>query len=113
MRMKHAILGLAALAAALACVFGVAASAATGSNTAKPPIHFALVSYAVPGSDSLTELTAGARQAAKQINAKGGFGGRTVVIDACNSMFSPATSTVCVHKLLAKHPVAEFGCELT
>jgi hypothetical protein len=72
---------------------------------------FALISYKIPGSDSLSELTQGADGAAAQINASGGIGGRKVVIVPCNSMLQPAAATVCAHRTLADHAVAEFGCE--
>ncbi len=89
------------------------ATSAAVPSASKTPIAFALISYRIPGSDSLTELTAGADAAANQINAAGGFGGRKVVIDVCNSMLNPAAATDCAHQMLADHPIAEFGCELT
>ncbi len=113
MRLKHATAGL--VVAALACASGVAAIASTGSKSganAKSPVRFSLISYSIPGADSLTELTQGANAAVKLLNAKGGFGGHKVIVDTCNSMLQPAAATACAHKLLAKHPTAEFGCEL-
>ncbi len=109
MRSRHATVGLVFV---LACVFGVAAYAGTGSKQAKPPVHFELITFQIPGSDLLTEFKAGADAAAKIINAKGGFGGRKVVIDTCNSMLQPSVATTCAHRTLANHPVAMFGCEL-
>jgi ABC-type branched-subunit amino acid transport system substrate-binding protein len=109
MRRKHALGVLAGMAV---LVFGVAVSASSGKSDAKPPIRFALITFQIPGSDLLSEFKAGADAAAKIINAKGGFGGRKVVIDGCNSQLQPAAATACAHTTLAKHPVAMFGCEL-
>src|SRR5438876_12298687 len=107
---KGALVGLALV---LACASGVAAYAGTGSKSAKPPIHFELITFQLAGSDLLTEFKAGADAAAKKINAKGGFGGRKVVIDTCNSQLTPSVATACAHSTLGNHPVAMFGCELS
>ncbi len=109
MRLKYAVPGLIVL---LLGASGVAALAGTSSKSAKPPVRLALISYSIPGADSLTELGQGAKAAAQALNAKGGFGGRKVIIESCNSQLQPAAATACAHKTLAKHPVAEFGCEL-
>jgi ABC-type branched-subunit amino acid transport system substrate-binding protein len=84
-----------------------AQNAATGS-----PINVALISFKVPGEDSLTPMQAGAEAAARVINAKGGFGGHPVHIVSCNSMLEPAASTDCAHKTIVEHPIAMIGCEL-
>jgi branched-chain amino acid transport system substrate-binding protein len=86
-------------------------ASASNASPSKAPVVLALVSYKIPGSDSLSELTEGANAAAAQINSSGGIGGRKVVIDPCNSMLEPAAATVCAHRTLADHAVAEFGCE--
>jgi len=115
MRMKHAIAGLIV---AVLVGSGVAASASSGSrnstriDSSKPPVRLALITFQVPGSDLLTAMRAGSLAAAKAINAKGGFGGRKLIIDICNSMLQAAPATSCAHTTLAKHPLAEFGCEL-
>jgi ABC-type branched-subunit amino acid transport system substrate-binding protein len=87
-------------------------SAATTNASNSSPITFALISYSTPGADSLTELNIGASAAVASLNAKGGFGGRHINLITCNSMLVPTTATVCAHKTLAQHPIAEFGCEL-
>jgi branched-chain amino acid transport system substrate-binding protein len=102
---------LLVLGVALVCVSGVAAS--SGGKDAKAPIHFELVSFAVPGSDLLTPFKAGAAAAANVLNKKGGLGGHKVIIDSCNSSFTPAGSTACAHLAVNNHAVATFGCELT
>jgi branched-chain amino acid transport system substrate-binding protein len=109
MRLKFAIAGLVVV---LLCASGVAAVASTSSKSAKPPVHLALIALALPGSDLLTYFKTGAGVAAGQINKQGGFGGRRLIIDACNSQLQPAAATACAHKTLAFHPVASFGCEL-
>jgi branched-chain amino acid transport system substrate-binding protein len=79
----------------------------------KPPVRFAFISMKIPGINLLDTSGAGAQAAAKKINAEGGFGGRRVIIDTCNSMAQPATATTCAHRTLAKNPIAQFGCEVT
>jgi branched-chain amino acid transport system substrate-binding protein len=102
---------LGGLVVAAACSVGATAVAGTGDKGAKPDLHIALVAAAVPGVDLLTPFAAGADAAASAINAKGGFGGRKVVIDTCNSKFNPAGVTVCANQLVGRRPVSEFGCE--
>jgi branched-chain amino acid transport system substrate-binding protein len=116
MRIKPAIAWLMVVtlcALSAACGSSSSKSSVGQTSASKSPVTFALISYKIPGSDSLTELSAGANAAANQINATGGFGGRRVVIATCNSMLQPAAATVCAHKTLAEHPVAMFGCELS
>jgi len=109
---------LGALAVALAAASTVAVSIATAGqrsariDRSKPPVHFASVAAKIPGVDLLTSMGSGAKAAAAWINAHGGFGGRKVVVDYCNSMFQPSTATVCAHSTLAKHPAAMLGCEV-
>jgi branched-chain amino acid transport system substrate-binding protein len=115
MRLKHAVVGLVVVAlgaSAVAAVAGTGGKSGTRLDAAKPPVRFSLISYSIPGADSLTELGDGAKAAQKALNAKGGFGGRKIIIDTCNSQLQPAAATACAHKLLANHPTAEFGCEL-
>lgn len=132
MRTKHAAAGLVvallSLSGLTACGSGddaeTTSTGGAGSSTAdaaaggaidesKPPVRFALNTLQIPGSDLLTPFAAGAQAAADEINANGGFGGRRVVIDSCNTQGQPASASVCAHKTLAKDPIAEFGCELT
>lgn len=89
-----------------------AASTTAATTASKSPITFAVVSWKLPGSDILTAFSAGAQAAAKQINASGGFGGRPVTLDVCNSMLEVAAATACAHSTIAAHPVAMFGCDL-
>src|SRR5438067_6389381 len=104
MRMKNAIAGV--IVAVLAGS-GVAASASSGSgsstriDSSKRPVRLELITFQVPGSDLLTAMKAGAVGAAKAINAKGGFGGRKVIIDTCNSMLQAGPATSCAHTTLA------------
>jgi ABC-type branched-subunit amino acid transport system substrate-binding protein len=124
---------LALLLAALLCVVGLtacggddngsgsaASTSSSGSTTSggqldssKGDVRFSLVILKIPGSDLLTPYGKGAEAAAKQINAQGGFGGRQVVIDQCNTQGQPATTSTCAHQGVTKKPVAFFGCELT
>lgn len=103
------------------CVAGLSAcgSGSGGSGRAKgashndKPVVFVLNTLKISGSDLLTPYAAGADAAAKQINARGGFGGRSVVIHTCNTMGQPSTTATCAHTTVADHPVAALGCELT
>ena len=88
-------------------------SASTGGTSSTAPVTIAVVAYKVPGIDLLTAMTAGANAAAQQIDGAGGIGGRRVVVTSCNSMFQPATATICAHKALAAHAIAMVGCENT
>jgi ABC-type branched-subunit amino acid transport system substrate-binding protein len=85
-------------------------TSASGAAT-KAPVTLAVVTYKVPGLDLLTPMTAGAQAAASQINAAGGIGGRKVVITSCNSLFQPATDTVCAHNALNANATAMIGCD--
>src|SRR5579862_8488663 len=108
---------LVRLAVGLACAGGLTAYATASSFAArahvssKPPVVIEMVTFTIPGLDFLTSYLGGAQAAAKAINAKGGFGGRKVVIDSCNGMLSPAADTVCANSSLANHPVAMIGCD--
>jgi branched-chain amino acid transport system substrate-binding protein len=110
MRLKYILVGLAIAAVCAGSTVGAVAS--TKKQQAKPPIHLALIALRLPGSDLLTFFQRGATVAQNQINKAGGFGGRKLIIDACNSQLQPAAATACAHATLAKHPVASFGCEL-
>jgi ABC-type branched-subunit amino acid transport system substrate-binding protein len=74
---------------------------------------FFLATLKLTGTDLLTPYTAGAQAAADQINAQGGIGGRKVVIDTCNTMYTPSVAVACAHKAVADHAAAMFGCEPT
>lgn len=115
---------VAVSAAALLCCVAVAAcgSSHSGSGTRggsanqaktadRSPVVFELVSAKTTGVDLLDPYEAGAQAAVKAINASGGFGGRKVVLDTCNSMLTPAGATTCAHKAIANDPVAMWGCE--
>jgi branched-chain amino acid transport system substrate-binding protein len=95
-----------------------ASTAATGASAAKvdpakPKVHIALVANKVPGSNLLDQYNEGAQAAADQINAAGGFGGREVVIDACNGQSTPSIVSVCAHRLVKSNPVAMIGCDVS
>jgi ABC-type branched-subunit amino acid transport system substrate-binding protein len=94
-----------------------ATTAAEGSggslDTSKEPIVVALNALKVQAVDLLTPYEAGAAAAAKQINAQGGFGGREVKVESCNTGYQPATSVACARKVVDKKPVASIGCEPT
>jgi len=96
-------------------VSGVVALASTGKTTkldaSKPPVRFAVISISLPGVPLLTDLNAGAQAAAAQINAAGGFGGRKVIVDSCNSSSQTAAAVACAHSTLSNHPILEFGCD--
>jgi ABC-type branched-subunit amino acid transport system substrate-binding protein len=112
MRLKHAIV-VGLVAALVGVTVAVSASAGGDSKSAKEPIHFALVAIQFPGLDLLGDMGTGADAAAKYINTHGGFGGRQVVIDKCNSQYNPATALACAHTTLDKKPFADFGCDPT
>ncbi|MBF6621347.1 MAG: ABC transporter substrate-binding protein [Patulibacter sp.] len=98
-----------------------ATTTATGSqgesggaiDDSKEPIVVALNALKVQAVDLLTPYEAGAEAAANKINAAGGFGGRKVVVESCNTGYQPATTVTCARKTLAKKPVATIGCEPT
>ncbi len=134
MRVRNGIVGFVAC---LLCLAGLAAcgssSTSTSSSTAaastagstaattsaaagnKSPVVLAINSIQVPGVTLLTDLTTGANVAVKAINAAGGFGGRKVVLETCNTLNTPGPATICAHKQLGSspRPIAEFGCETT
>jgi branched-chain amino acid transport system substrate-binding protein len=106
--------GSAASPAATSSGSSSGSTASSGKlDSSKPDVRFSLVILKIPGSDLLTPYGQGAEAAAKQINAEGGFGGRKVVIDQCNTQGQPATTSTCAHKEVTKKPTAFFGCELT
>jgi ABC-type branched-subunit amino acid transport system substrate-binding protein len=87
-------------------------AAATGKlDPSKPDVHISVISIKIPGSDLLTPYTAGANAAADAINAAGGFGGRKLVVDSCNSQNQTSIVTSCVQRLISKNPVAFVGCD--
>ncbi len=96
-----------------------ATTAASGGEStgkideSKEPVVVALNALKVQAVDLLTPYEAGAEAAAKKINAAGGFGGRELVIESCNTAYQPATAVTCARKMLAKKPVATIGCEPT
>jgi len=88
-------------------------SAGTGAvDPSKPKVKIAVFSSQDPSSDLLTYFDRGATSAAKAINAKGGFGGREVVIQPCNSKFQPPVATLCAQKAISQGVVGMIGCEL-
>jgi len=88
-------------------------SAGTGAvDPSKPKVKIAVMSSKEPSGDLLTFFERGANAAAKAINANGGFGGREVVIQPCNSKFQPPVATVCAQKAVAQGVVGMMGCEL-
>jgi ABC-type branched-subunit amino acid transport system substrate-binding protein len=91
-----------------------AAATGKGIDSSKPPWRIPVISIKIPGLDLLTPQAAGAKAAAEQINAEGGFGGREVVIEECATQLTPATATVCANQTLEKGNVlGEIGCEVT
>jgi ABC-type branched-subunit amino acid transport system substrate-binding protein len=78
----------------------------------KPEVRLALMSIKIPGINLLDYFETGAKAAEEYINDNGGFGGRKLVIDVCNSMAQPSTAMTCARKGLAKKPIAQFGCEI-
>ena len=118
MRMKHALVGLTLVLFGVSCVAAAyagsnAKSGSTKIDASKSPVDFTFISIKIPGVDVYTDEYAGAQAAVKELNAKGGFGGRQVVLDPCNDMLQASVATVCAHKTIAKHPAAMFGCSLT
>ena len=88
-----------------------AGAAGAAVDPSKPPVVFALNTLKISVVDLLTPYEAGANAAASYINSQGGIGGRKVVIDSCNTMYTPSVATECAHSTLADKPIAEFGCE--
>jgi branched-chain amino acid transport system substrate-binding protein len=85
-----------------------------GIDSSKPPVRIPIIAIKLPGTDILTPQAAGAKAAADEINAAGGFGGREVVVEECATQLTPASATVCANQTLAKGDVlAEIGCEVT
>jgi branched-chain amino acid transport system substrate-binding protein len=94
---------------------GTTTSSSTASgqiDPSKPTVNLAFIGIKIPGINLFDGMTRGAKAAVKKLNDEGGFGGRKVVLDTCNSMAQPAIATVCAQKTLAKKPIAEFGCEI-
>jgi ABC-type branched-subunit amino acid transport system substrate-binding protein len=90
------------------------AGAATGTiDPSKPPVRLAFISIKIPGVNIYDGEYRGAQAAVKKINDGGGFGGRKLVVQPCNSMAQPTVATVCAQKTLANNPVAEYGCEVS
>jgi ABC-type branched-subunit amino acid transport system substrate-binding protein len=98
-------------AAATQATTTAAGSTQAAVDPSKPPVVLALNALKIPAADLLTTWGAGANAAAEEINAKGGFGGRQVVIESCNTAYQPATAATCARKTLAKKPVAMIGCD--
>jgi ABC-type branched-subunit amino acid transport system substrate-binding protein len=108
-------LAIVCVVVGLLCVSGVMALANSQGSTkldaAKPPVRFAVISIGLASVPLLADYQSGANAAAAQLNASGGFGGRKVIIDSCNSSSQTAAATACAHTTLANHPIAEFGCD--
>jgi ABC-type branched-subunit amino acid transport system substrate-binding protein len=104
--------GTTAAAGSGAAATTTTAAAANAIDPSKGEVHFALVAIGPPVATVYNQYGTGADAAANAINAQGGFGGRKVVIDKCNSMLQAAAASVCAHKTIAEKPVAMFGCEI-
>jgi ABC-type branched-subunit amino acid transport system substrate-binding protein len=100
-------------AAATTTASGDGGQSSGAIDDSKEPIVVALNALKVQAVDLLTPYEAGAEAAANKINAEGGFGGRKVVVESCNTAYQPATAVTCARKTLAKKPVATIGCEPT
>jgi ABC-type branched-subunit amino acid transport system substrate-binding protein len=87
------------------------AGGGSGAKSSKSSVVLYLVSAKTAGLDLLDHYSAGAQAAVQKINASGGFGGRHVVLQTCNSALQPAQAVVCAHKVVAAHAVAMWGCE--
>jgi len=119
MRKKVAVVGLAVALLAVAGVVGASASSGSkstvnkyGIDSAKRPVHIGLIAIQLPAIDLGRLFNIGGDAAAYYINHHGGFGGRKVVLDKCNSQINPAVDLSCAHRILAKHPLAEYGCDV-
>jgi branched-chain amino acid transport system substrate-binding protein len=93
-----------ALAALLATLAVVAAVAAATASAAKPPI---VIGWAYDGNGAMAPFDGPALAAAqirvKQVNAKGGVGGRPLRIVTCNTQGNkPAIARACAARLLSK-----------
>jgi ABC-type branched-subunit amino acid transport system substrate-binding protein len=100
----------AALAVAVACLFGVLALVAPwGASGSPSPIPIGQLYTA--GSPFLNELgpLAAVRAAARAINAAGGVNGHPLVVDSCNDQGDPNLSATCARKMVSDHVVATFG----
>ncbi|MBF6621348.1 MAG: ABC transporter substrate-binding protein [Patulibacter sp.] len=82
-------------------------------DDSKEPVVIALNALKMQAVDLLTPYEAGAAAAAKQINAEGGFGGREVIVESCNTAYQAATAVACARRTLAKKPLVSIGCEPT
>jgi ABC-type branched-subunit amino acid transport system substrate-binding protein len=113
--MRHArvVVLLAAVAAVVvSVVVGVGGAAQRKIDASKPPVRVALIAIKLPAVDVLTPYQTGISAAFKQINARGGFGGRRAVLETCNSMLQAAVTTLCAQRTSANKPVAAITCEL-
>jgi ABC-type branched-subunit amino acid transport system substrate-binding protein len=119
MRRRLAVVGFMVAVLAVAGVVGASASSGSkstvdkyGINHALAPVHIGLIAIQLPAIDLGRLFNIGGDAAAYYINHHGGFGGRQVVLDKCNSMINPATDLACGHTILAKHPLAMYGCDV-
>lgn len=90
---------------------GSGGGATTTAKLSGSPIHIEMLSFTIPGLDFLTPDNAGAQAAATVINNEGGFGGRKLIVDKCNTELTSAGDISCAHSTLGNHPVAEIGCD--
>jgi ABC-type branched-subunit amino acid transport system substrate-binding protein len=119
MRKRLAVVGLVVALLAVAGVVGASASHGGkssvnkyGIDSALPPVHIGLIAIQLPAIDLGRLFNIGGDAAAYYINHHGGFGGRKLILDKCNSMVSPAVMLTCTHQILGKHPLAEYGCDV-
>jgi len=96
--------GAVAALCALLCVASSTAAAAGGS-----PIRLGITASVGNPSADYPHLFAGARAAARSINARGGIDGRRVEILTCNNHGDGAQEVACARKLVGHGVVAMVG----
>jgi len=97
-------IGAVAALCALLCVASSTAAAAGGS-----PIRLGITASVGNPSADYPHLFAGARAAARSINARGGVGGRPLQILTCNNHGDGDQEVACARKLIAQGVVAMVG----
>jgi branched-chain amino acid transport system substrate-binding protein len=109
--------GLAVLATLAVSAAGLTACGSSGAGpaTSAPtgsPIVFT-VNAATSGPAPLPFMLAGAKAAAKAINAAGGIKGRPLVIKNCDDQFDPNRASACARTAKADGVIAYTGAETT
>ena len=113
---RRRLLSAAVVAAAAVTVsvagtgFAAAAPTAKASKANKSPIRIGDGETVIPGVyNSQATFDPGIEAALGYIRQHGGWGGRKVILEHCNSTGDPASDLACFHQFAAEHVVATMG----